>query len=104
MVRLLTLNEDAVYQVARAYVTEKGLGWKINKPHAWQDYGTGPHVTLTPAMKKYNGELVDVELGDLFHFIDSPSHWVAFQAKLPTKFACPHGCHVSIGQQRFASK
>lgn len=104
MVRLLTLNEDALYQVGRAYVAERGLGWKVNKPHAWHDYGTGPHVTLAPAMRKYNGEFVDVELGEVFHFTDSPSNWVAFRAKLPEKFVCPHGCHVSIAQQRTSSK
>lgn len=101
MVRMLELNDDAVFQIAKAYVNDNKLGWSVRKPHAWADYQTGPHVTLSPAMKQYNGEFIEVELGSLFHFDESPSHWVAFHVKLPSKFQCPYGCHISIAQQRF---
>jgi hypothetical protein len=97
MVRLLTLNDDAVYQVGKAHVA--GKGWSVVKPYSWRDYQTGPHITLTPAMSKYNGELVKVKLGPLYSFIDV-SRWVAYKATLPAKFQTPHDCHISIAQQR----
>lgn len=100
MVRLLDMSGEAAFQVARSYVAEQGLGWKIQPPRAWTDYQTGPHITLTGDMKKYSGEMVDVQLGKLYHFEDGPSRWVAFHAKLPAKFTCPYECHVSVGQQR----
>lgn len=101
MIRLLDMSREAAFQVARSYVAEQGLGWKIQAPRAWTDYQTGPHITLTPDMKKYNGEMVDVQLGKLYHFEDGHSRWVAFHAKLPAKFTCStKGCHVSVGQQK----
>jgi hypothetical protein len=100
MIRLMELNGDAAFQLARSYVNDKKLGWSVVPPYAWTDYKTGPHVTLTSDMKKYVGEAVDVQLGSLFHFEESPSRWVAFHAKLPAKFKCPYGCHVSVAQQR----
>lgn len=100
MIRLLDMSGEAAFQVARSYVAEQGLGWKIQAPRAWTDYQTGPHITLTGDMKKYSGEIVDVQLGKLYHFEDGPSRWVAFHAKVPAKFTCPYECHVSVGQQR----
>ncbi len=97
MIRLLTLDKDATFQVAKAHIA--GKGWNVRQPHAWTDYNTGPHITLTPAMSKYNGELVKVALGPLYSFVDG-SRWVAYRAKLPPKFVCPHECHVSVAQQR----
>jgi len=97
MIRLLTLNDDAVFQVAKAHVS--GMGWTVRKPHAWTDYQTGPHITLVPAMSKYNGELVKVSLGPMYSFTDV-SRWVAYKATLPVKFKCPYDCHVSVAQQR----
>jgi hypothetical protein len=97
MVRLLALNDDAVFQVGKAHVS--GKGWSVTKPYSWKDYQTGPHITLTPAMSKYNGELVKVKLGPLYSFIDV-SRWVAYKATLPPKFQTPHDCHISVAQQR----
>lgn len=100
--RLLDLNGDAAFQVARSYVVDRKLGWTVKPPHAWTDYQTGPHITLTQDAKQYSGEVVaNIQLGSLFHFEDGPSRWVAFHATLPdSKLKCPYGCHVSVAQQR----
>jgi hypothetical protein len=59
-IRLLTLNDDAVFQAALAYATTQKLDWKLQRPRSWVNYGTGPHITLKSDMRTYNGELVKV--------------------------------------------
>jgi hypothetical protein len=99
MIRVQQMDENELFAIAKQYLKEKNLPWNIRKPHSWTDYKAGPHVSLDKKMAKYSGEKVEVEIGTIFHF-SSESNWVAVHAKLPPKFLCPFGCHISIGQQR----
>ena len=60
----------------------------------------GPHVSLSNDMRKYLGEKLQVRLLKITHFVEAPSRWVVINVKLPAKFNCPFGCHLSIGQQK----
>lgn len=103
--RLLDVDENDLFAVAQQYVAKKGLPWKIRKPHAWTDYNSAPHVTLDPAVLKTGaariGDVIEVTLeGPVHHFVDPPSRWVVVEVTLNPPLPCPHGCHVSIGQER----
>lgn len=99
-IRLLNVDEDALVDIARQYVRDNNLRWNIRKPYAWTDYGTGPHISLRPDMKRYVGDIVPVRLKYIYHFVAPPSRWVAIEVELPPKYRCEYECHISIGQQR----
>lgn len=100
MLKMIDMDESQLFDIAKQYVDEHNLKWKIRKPHSWTDYKAGPHVTLEKSMASFQGEIVKVDLGDLFHFI-TESKWVAMHVTLPSKFKCPYNdCHISIAQQR----
>jgi endonuclease/exonuclease/phosphatase family metal-dependent hydrolase len=101
--RLLDIDEDDLFSVAKQYVKQKELPWKIRKPHAWTDYGSAPHVTLHRSMKKYLGQQFTVKvINRPYHFTSDTSHWVALPVELSegSPLKCEHECHVSIAQQR----
>lgn len=101
MIRLLDMNGDAAFQAARSYVVQHALGWKVEPPHAWTSYNSGPHITLKAGMQEYVGEFVSVQLGPLYHYEKGSKRGVAFHATLPAKFVCQSDqCHVSVAQQR----
>lgn len=100
-IRILDGDEDEMYALARQYVIDKHLDkWKIRKPRAWTAYNSGVHVTLDKSMAQYRGEVVKVELGEIYHFV-AESRWVAIHVRIPPKFKCPYNdCHISIGQEQ----
>ena len=93
------VDPDSLFREAQDYITEKKLGWNINKPRAWSKPGSGPHVTLVPAMRRYLGTTVNIELGHLTHFIDGKTRWVTYDVKTSPQLDCGYPCHLSVGQQ-----
>lgn len=101
-IRLSSLEAEELVALARKYVEIKGLiGWNIRAPYAWTEYeNSGPHVTIEMSKELVKGEGVQVVLQRLDHFTTQTSRWVILHVRLPPKFKCPYGCHLSIGQER----
>lgn len=93
--------QNILFYIAREHLKDHNLGWNIKYPRSWSFASAiGPHVTLSQDMAKYAGDQVPVKLLSVSHFKDHPSKWVIMHVSLPSKFNCPEGCHISIGQER----
>ena len=102
--KIIGTSQDSLFRLAKTHVKNKGLGWDIKKPRSWffnKENPMGPHITLREGMRKYVGEILQVEILNISHYVDPPSRWVVMNVELlPKKFKCIYGCHISIGQQR----
>jgi len=98
-IRLSSLDEDKLVELARSYVAEKKLGWNVRKPYVWTEQHTGPHVTIDSKFRGNAGDTVLVTLESIYHFV-SESRWVAINVRLPAPYKCVYECHLSIGQER----
>ena len=104
--KIIGTSQDALFRLAETHVKNNGLGWDIKKPRSWffnKNNPMGPHITLRKEMRKYVGEILQVEILNIDHFVDPPSQWVVMNVRLDDKFKCLYGCHISIGQQRIST-
>ena len=104
-IRLKDLDEDMLFDLAKVYLKRNGIDWRVHKPFAWSVYhghkkNGGPHVTLSSAMAKYQGQEVQVELGDIYTYVSGNARWVMISAVLPSKLKCEYECHMSLAEQR----
>ena len=97
--------EKKLFDLAKKYIAEKKLGWKISPPHSW--VSTSAHITLNnnSLNRSLIGKEVIVEIVTLKHYTFHPSRWIVLNGKVYTidkqKLSCPYNdCHISIGQQK----
>lgn len=98
------INAEELVERAKVYVHEHKLYWNVRKPYAWTDYNSGPHITLSPDMRKYLNSRFRVRVyWQPYHFVDNHTRWVVLPAEIHSELTCKHACHVSIGQERMSS-
>jgi len=93
------LDTDMVLEIAKIYLKNRGINWKVNKPLYETHYNGLPHVTLTPTMRKYLGQKVLVKLGKLYHY-SSEHNWVMISVEIPEIYECVYRCHISLAEGR----